>query len=217
MDVVLIGSGGCMREIAWQMLEPSQGNSKWNIIGYVDLNPSDNVVYVCNKEIPYLGNDDYFDTLSNSVNVAVTVGESKLRKKIVDKLMKKKNILFPNIILNNAHICSDVKMGIGCVICERVKISTNVKVGDFVFFNIGSIVCHDDILEDYVTLSPSVNLSGNVKIGACTNIGVGSTVIPDVKVGKHTIIGAGSVIINDIPPYSTAVGVPARVIKSREI
>lgn len=191
MDVVLIGSGGCMREIAWQMLEPSQGNSKWNIIGYVDLNPSDNVVYVCNKEIPYLGNDDYFDTISNSVNVVVTVGEPKLRKKIADKLKNKKNILFPNIILNNTHICSDVKMGIGCVICERVKISTNVKIGNFVFCNIGSIVCHDDILEDYVTLSPSVNLAGNVKVGTCTDIGIKATTIQNIEIGEYSVMGGG--------------------------
>jgi len=40
-----------------------------------------------------------------------------------------------------------------------------------------------------------------------------STVIQNLKIGKGAIIGAGSVVVKDIPAYSTAVGVPAKVIK----
>jgi acetyltransferase-like isoleucine patch superfamily enzyme len=34
-----------------------------------------------------------------------------------------------------------------------------------------------------------------------------------VTIGKHSVIGAGSVVTRDIPPYSVAVGNPAKVIK----
>jgi acetyltransferase-like isoleucine patch superfamily enzyme len=37
-----------------------------------------------------------------------------------------------------------------------------------------------------------------------------------VKIGKGSVIGAGAVVTNDVPPMSIAVGVPAKVIKSRE-
>jgi acetyltransferase-like isoleucine patch superfamily enzyme len=41
------------------------------------------------------------------------------------------------------------------------------------------------------------------------------TVLDGVTIGEGCVIGAGAVVTKDIPPYSIAVGVPARVIKSR--
>lgn len=38
-------------------------------------------------------------------------------------------------------------------------------------------------------------------------------IIPGVTVGKGSIVGAHSVVTHDIPPYSIAVGSPAKVIK----
>jgi serine O-acetyltransferase len=45
------------------------------------------------------------------------------------------------------------------------------------------------------------------------DIGCGACVLGCVTVGHDSLIGANAVVISDIPPYSTAVGVPARVIK----
>lgn len=46
-------------------------------------------------------------------------------------------------------------------------------------------------------------------------LGVHSVVLPGVHIGKGAVIGAGSVVLSDIPPFSIAVGAPARVIKER--
>jgi acetyltransferase-like isoleucine patch superfamily enzyme len=54
------------------------------------------------------------------------------------------------------------------------------------------------IIEDNVWLAANVN------------------VMPGVRIGEGSVIGAGAVVTKDIPPYSIAVGVPARIIKSRE-
>ncbi|KAG7088015.1 hypothetical protein E1B28_012052 [Marasmius oreades] len=45
-------------------------------------------------------------------------------------------------------------------------------------------------------------------------IGAGVTVLPGVTIGRGSTIGAASVVTRDIPPYSVAVGSPARVIKT---
>jgi acetyltransferase-like isoleucine patch superfamily enzyme len=50
-----------------------------------------------------------------------------------------------------------------------------------------------------------------VRIGTGVWIGTGAVVMADV--GEHSIIGAGAVVNKPIPPYSLAVGVPARVVK----
>jgi acetyltransferase-like isoleucine patch superfamily enzyme len=46
-------------------------------------------------------------------------------------------------------------------------------------------------------------------------LGHGVTVLDGVTIGQGSIIGAGAVVSKDIPPYSIAVGVPAKVIKHR--
>lgn len=45
-------------------------------------------------------------------------------------------------------------------------------------------------------------------------LGGGVIVCPGVTIGEGSVIGAGSVVTKDIPPYSVAVGNPARVIRS---
>ncbi len=46
-------------------------------------------------------------------------------------------------------------------------------------------------------------------------IGSGAKVLGGIKIGKGSVIGAGAVVNRDIPPFSIAVGVPAKVIKQR--
>lgn len=46
-------------------------------------------------------------------------------------------------------------------------------------------------------------------------MGLGSKaiILPGVTIGRNSVVGAGAVVTKDIPPYSIAVGVPAKVIK----
>ncbi|MCP5136685.1 MAG: acyltransferase [Gammaproteobacteria bacterium] len=46
-------------------------------------------------------------------------------------------------------------------------------------------------------------------------LGLNVSVLQGVRIGKGSIIGAGAVVNKDIPPYSIAVGIPARVIRQR--
>ncbi|MBD2302667.1 MULTISPECIES: DapH/DapD/GlmU-related protein [Nostocales] len=46
-------------------------------------------------------------------------------------------------------------------------------------------------------------------------LGHGVTVLDGVTIGQGSVIGAGAVVTKDIPPFSVAVGVPAKVVKNR--
>jgi serine acetyltransferase len=76
-------------------------------------------------------------------------------------------------------------------------------------------VSHDNVLEDFVTVSPGANLSGNVTLKQGSFIGTGASIIEGKTVGAWAKIGAGSAVIEDIPDNATAVGVPATVVKTR--
>ena len=47
-------------------------------------------------------------------------------------------------------------------------------------------------------------------------LGAGVKVLDGVIVGRDAIVGAGAVVAKDVPPFSIAVGVPAKVIKKRK-
>lgn len=214
-DMILIGSGGCMRELIWQIQEQNKQNPTWNVVGYVDRKrpESGTGLAVGKQQISYLGDDDFLLQTAEPVNAAVCVGAPALRKKIVEKLSANPNIRFPNLILGDTKICEDVKLGMGCVISMDARISTNVRIGNFVFMNTGSMVCHDGCLGDFVTLSPDVKLAGNVTVGSCSDIGMGTKVIQGIRIGEGVTAGAGSVIIRDVCDGSRIAGVPAGKIR----
>ncbi len=216
-NLILAGSGGCMRELLWQIELLNQSHAPdpvWNVTGYVDLNPrvshGTTDISVGSLTCPYLGDDDVLLAMERETSVAVCVGEPELRRKIAEKLMQNPRLKFPNLILGDTRICSDVKLGQGCILSMDCRISTNVTLGNFVFLNTGSMVCHDGVIGDFTTLSPDVKLAGQVTLGKQCDLGLGTRVIQGITIGDYVIAGAGSVIVKDISAGSKVAGVPAR-------
>ncbi len=84
----------------------------------------------------------------------------------------------------------------------------NIAVGPNVVFIGGG---HDYTDLTLPVVAKSIIINDNCWIGA------GSTILPGVELGEGVIIGASSVVTKSIPPYSIAVGNPAKVIKQRVI
>lgn len=59
------------------------------------------------------------------------------------------------------------------------------------------------------------DLRGDTVVGDDVWIGTQATILPGVTIGTGAIVGAHAVVGSDIPPYSLAVGNPARVIRQR--
>lgn len=210
--LILVGAGGCMRELVWQIQEFNRIHLAWEVLGYVDREKSDAVFTIGNERYPYLGDDDWLLSLQKETNVAICVNSPSLRKKIANKLQKNKNLKFPAIILGNTKICSDARIGMGSIISMDCRISTNVILGEFVFLNMGVRICHDGRIGDFTTLSPEVKLAGTVTVGEECDIGLGTKVIQGITIGSRVVSGAGSVVVQDVKGDCTVVGVPAHVL-----
>ena len=78
-------------------------------------------------------------------------------------------------------------------------------------------LCHRRVLDNYCVGDDYNQLPYKIedihlKKGCC--IGMRSIVMPGVTIGEGAIIGAGSLVTKDVPPYSVAVGQPAKVVKA---
>lgn len=66
-----------------------------------------------------------------------------------------------------------------------------------------------------IPISEQSETRAPIKIEEDCWLGAGVKILAGVTIGKGSVIGAGAVVNKDIPPFSVAVGVPAKVIKSR--
>jgi acetyltransferase EpsM len=112
-------------------------------------------------------------------------------------------------------IGADAVLGEGTCIAPGAVITSHVRIGRHCIVNVKVSISHDCEIGDWVNLNPGATVCGNVRLGAGCYIGAGATIIDKVSIGEWSTIGAGAVVIDDIPPFVTAVGVPARVIDSR--
>ena len=112
-----------------------------------------------------------------------------------------------------------VNIGRDCVV--EMYCNLDDQFPELIFFDDHSgpsryviIVCHDDVAAR--TEEGSVTRHGYVapvRMKSYSACGVGSILLPGVTLQEGAMVGAGAVVTRDIPPYSLAVGIPARVIK----
>jgi len=57
---------------------------------------------------------------------------------------------------------------------------------------------------------------GPVRIGAGSDLGANSTVLPGVTVGQGVIVAAGAVVAKDVPDHAVVAGVPAKILRYRQ-
>lgn len=113
---------------------------------------------------------------------------------------------------NNVDMC---QLGLG-IFMHECYLGANVTIGNHASIKIGSIISHDNIIDDYAFIGPGVTLCGCVRVGRGAYIGAGAVIKERVIVGEGAVVGAGAVVLKNVDPWTTVVGNPARKIKELE-
>lgn len=157
---------------------------------------------------PVLGNVEDW-SVSVDDRFVCAVGDSKMRAKYAS-IIESKGGVFETIIHPTAYVGSNVRIGDGCIVCPFAIIDCDLTMGRHVIANVHTLVAHDCVLEDYVTLSPNVHLGGRTRLGREVFLGIGSTTIPDVTLGAGVFVAAGAVVTKSFEE-GRLMGVPAKV------
>ena len=104
-----------------------------------------------------------------------------------------------------------------------IEIHPGAKIGKRLFIDHGNgvIIGETAVIGDDVTMYQGVTLGGTGKeqgkrhptIGNNVMISAGAKILGSFTIGDNSKIGAGSVVLEEVPPNSTVVGVPGRVVK----
>jgi acetyltransferase EpsM len=146
--------------------------------------------------------------------VAPAIGLNRARHDICIRLIEEGHRLV-TVIHPTAVITPGSTLGDGTFVGPLAVVHSDARVGRGCIINSGAIVEHDNVLEDWVHVSPNGTLGGNVSIGEGSHIGMSAAVLPGLRVGRWSMVGAGAVVIRDIADGVTAVGVPSKVIRGK--
>ncbi|HHT57489.1 serine O-acetyltransferase EpsC [Herbinix luporum] len=131
--------------------------------------------------------------------------------RIAHKLYKKKRYFLARWISQRTARKTGIEIHPGATIGK----------GLFIDHGIGVVIGETAIIGDNVTLYQGVTLGGTGKekgkrhptIGNNVMISAGAKVLGSFTIGENSKIGAGSVVLSEVPPNSTVVGVPGRIVK----
>lgn len=171
--------------------------------------------------VPILGDDSLLPELvSQGVNCFAvglgSTGDTRPRQRLFELGLS--YLLKPLTIVHPASVCSKwANVGMGSQLLAGSVINAGATLGTNVVVNTGAVIEHDCIIDNHVHIATGAQLASTVHVGEGSHIGIGSSVRQCVQIGRNVIVGAGTVVIKDVPDNVVVVGVPARVLRNREL
>mgnify|MGYP001167332604 CR=1 FL=1 len=134
--------------------------------------------------------------------------------RVAHALWKRRIPFFPRLISQIARFLTGIEIHPGATIGR----------GFFIDHGMGTVIGETTIIGDWVMLYQGVTLGGTGKQQGKRHptledqvvVGVGASILGDITIGKGAKVGGGAVVVKDVPPHSTAVGVPARIVATRD-
>lgn len=194
--LIIIGAGGHGKVIADIALKNGYTN-----ICFIDDNAIGEVL-----GFPIIGRTSDLPKLNDSAtDFVIAIGNNKVRQDIAESY----DVKWVTLVHPSAQIAVDVSIDTGTVIMANAVVNPSTKIGKHCIINTGAIVDHDNVIEDYVHISPRAVLGGVVYVGSLSHVGIGATVKNVITVCPNCVIGAGAVVVKNIVMSGTYVGVPA--------
>ncbi len=211
--IAIIGAGGFAREVLDICDACNQAEPIYEVLGFI-VDQRYGVPGALVNDKPILGDYRWLEEHADQVLVTCAVGAPHHRYQLIQRTQKL-GCKFFTLVHPDAILTRWVTLGAGVIITAGCILTNQIRIGNHVHVNLDCTIGHDVVLEDFVTLSPGIHISGNVNLRTGCYVGTGANVVDKLDLGEWSIIGAGSTILKDVPPNTTVVGVPGKVIKTK--
>lgn len=213
MRVLIVGAGGHGQVVADILLARCEaGDRSLTPVGFVDDDPA--LTGQTLLSLPVLGPISACAAIPHEALV-LGIGANATRARLAEQLQASGEQLL-SAVHPSAILGTQVRIGPGSVICAGVVINTGAVIGRNVILNTGCTIDHHNRIGDHAHIAPGANLGGDVTVGPGTLVGIGATVLPQQQIGAWSVIGGGAVVTHPLPDAVTAVGVPARIIRTNQ-
>ena len=210
MDVLIIGAGGHGKVV----LDILRAAGIHRPVGFLDADPGLTGTIV--NGLPVLGQVNQIGKLRQKARgIIVGIGDNRARASYA-ALAREAGFELINSIHPHSSVSSTARIGDCVVISAGAVIGADAELADCVIINTSAVVEHECRIGRASHICPAAALAGRVTVGEMAFVGLGSRVIQCLTIGNQSVVGAGAVVIGDVPDFATAVGVPARVIKTSQ-
>jgi len=180
-DIVIRGSGGLAREIAFLIERINQEKPKWNLLGYIDIKDLGEVKY--GYEV--LGDDSWFEKNEN-INCVIAIGEAIMGKDI--------EMGYGNIVTSPSGFTAGICIGNFCLFNGLCTIGHDVVVKDFVSLMTFTAISGNVVINTKSFIGTGAILIPGITIGKEAIVGAGSIVLKNVK-NSCTVFGNPAKIV----------------------
>ncbi|HEU5426452.1 MAG TPA: acetyltransferase [Actinocrinis sp.] len=211
-ELLIVGAGGFARETAQAVAAINAVRPTWRLHGFLDDDPLLHGRRV--DGLPVIGGTDLVYSLPNA-RVVVCVGNPRnylTRARIVERLDLPAD-RYATVLHPSADISGDSVIGPGSVLLAQAVLTAAATVGAHVAVMPHAVLTHDVTVDDFATIASGVRFGGGVRVQRGAYLGSGALIREQVKIGAWSQVGMGSVVLQDIPDGQVWVGNPARKLR----
>jgi sugar O-acyltransferase (sialic acid O-acetyltransferase NeuD family) len=214
--LAILGAGGHAREVFFLAQEISRAGPGLEVVAFmVPSAVSGAKLLGC----PLVSDSDAGQL--GDISFVTGMGQPALKRRAVEMIHESlpdarfATLVHPNTVAATDPVYGEqaVKVDPGAVVTAGNIMTVNIRLGSHAHLNLDCTVGHDTVIEEFVTISPGVHISGNVCVEAGAFIGTGANLVEGVRIGRDAVVGAGACVIRDVDPGTTVVGVPAAPIR----
>lgn len=206
MKIAIFGASGFAREVKDIAL-----NLGYRKVVFIEKDKTniDSFEVVSEYQLEFLSKQDY--------KFIIGIGNTKIREEIKSRFP---NLNYVNLIDPTATFGYDqlnkINSKAGNIVFAGVRMTNNIEVGNFGIYYLNCTVAHDCVIQDFVTICPGANISGNVKLLAGSYIGAnacilqGKSITEKMIIGKYAVVAAGAVVTKNVSDHKIVRGIPAK-------
>lgn len=200
----ILGAGGH----AASVLDAAQ-SAGWTVVGFIDPHTKGEL-----WGVPILPNMEGLD-LSGAA-LALGIGTNFSRESVFAEIRSQHpGAQFPPIVHSRAWVSPLASLAEASVVLSMASVGPGARLETGALVNTRGSLDHDSVLANWASLGPGATTGGKVSVGARTMVGLGAGILHGVTVGADAVIGAHALVSTDIADAVVAVGVPAKIVKSR--